>query len=732
MIRLLDTHTINKIAAGEVVERPASVVKELVENSIDAKASQITVEIKNGGIDLIRITDNGKGIPKDEVEMAFLRHATSKITSAEDLLEVLSLGFRGEALASVAAVAQVELITKTPGEMTGKRVEVSGGKIKASEEIACPEGTTIIMRQLFYNVPARKAFLKSSGTEAAKIADYMYKLALAHPEIAFKYIQNNKLIFGTSGNQDLKQCVFHLYGKETAKNVLPVNYEVNDVHMVGLMGNPSLTRANRQYEHFFINGRYIKSAILQKAVEDAYKTLITIGKFPFVILHLNMNPDQVDVNVHPTKLEVRFRDTEGIYNVVYEGMLHALKGESLIPDMESLKISKTLKPSEPESTAEQVRVESFFAKHAAPEDYKPSKLVSIPKATPYTTKPTFSASQNAHTQTTSDLSIPPPSELFRDQGSCSQESVSQHVMHKLGFQTEDTISLHESDREHGAIAQANYVSMLRQETPMIAEAPSLLNPQTGELPLDTPLSNTALPSDGLLQDLGAPMDSDESPKGMKPYGQMLQEEQHQSSDKELMVYRLKEGIDYTIVGQLFQTYWIIEYEQKILLIDQHAAHERVMYEQYMKDFTSSKVYTQMLLMPETIRLSPMELEWMSEHLEFFKQLGFHMELFGDEHLMIREVPYLFNRPMSIDTVRDLLDTIDIQKVKNLYELQEEHIIQLSCKSAIKANDVLSRDECKALIESLLNLENPYTCPHGRPTIVTLKKTDIEKIFKRIQ
>ena len=332
-IKLLDTHTINKIAAGEVVERPASVVKELVENSIDALSSTITVEIKNGGIDLIRVTDNGKGIQKEEVEIAFLRHATSKITSADDLLEVTSLGFRGEALASIGAVAKVELITKTPGALTGKRVCVHGGKLLESEEIAAPEGTTLMIRQLFYNVPARKAFLKSTSSEAARISDCMYRLALAHPEVSFKFIQNNKLVFATSGNSDLKQCVFHLYGKETAKHMTPLHYEANGIKLVGLLGDASVARGNRNYQHYFINGRYIKSFLLQKATEEAYKTAITIGKFPFVILHLTIAPETVDVNVHPTKLEVRFKNQEMIMRTSSAGILQQLRGEHTIPSM---------------------------------------------------------------------------------------------------------------------------------------------------------------------------------------------------------------------------------------------------------------------------------------------------------------------------------------------------------------------------------------------------------------
>lgn len=648
LIKLLDTHTINKIAAGEVVERPASVVKELVENSIDAKASSVTIEIKNGGIDLIRVTDNGKGIPKDEVEIAFLRHATSKIQTAEDLSQVLSLGFRGEALASIGAVAKVELITKTPGEVTGKRVEVEAGRIISSEEIACPEGTTLIMRQLFYNIPARRAFLKSTSTETSKVADVVYKLALAHPEVAIKYIQNNKLVFQTPGNYDLTRCIFSLYGKDTAKGTLPIQYVQDDITVSGLIGLPTLTRANRSYEQFFINGRYIKSQLLQKATEEAYKTLVTIGKFPFVVLHLNISPEEVDVNVHPTKLEVRFRNSEAIYNAVYEGIRKHLSSENLIPEVKNLSTPKSYK-SIPAEAPTQVRVESFFEKPQFNKSYDIHKIVDAPVKARH------------------DFEI----------GKKVYQPLFEKTADKVYEQPADcTVTpAYERPADHNM-------------------APAY----------ESPISSQVVPT---------------IPAQIK-------------EEVTIPVYKPQEGIDYKIIGQLFNTYWILEYDQQVMLMDQHAAHERVMYEQYMKDFTQSHVSTQLLLMPETLHLPKSEWLFIEKHLDTLTKLGFGIELFGEESIIIREVPYLFNQPMSLTAFRDMLDSIDLHKVENLYEMKEDHIIQLSCKSAIKAHDQLSNAECKALIESLLILENPYTCPHGRPTIVKLSKTDIEKIFKRIQ
>ncbi|MEG0013417.1 MAG: DNA mismatch repair endonuclease MutL [Cellulosilyticaceae bacterium] len=673
-IKILDNHTINKIAAGEVVERPASVVKELVENSIDAKASSITVEIKNGGIDFVRITDNGKGIPKDEVEIAFLRHATSKITSAEDLLEVLSLGFRGEALASIASVSQVELISKTSGELTGKRVEVVAGKLQASEEIACPDGTTFIMRHLFYNIPARKAFLKTAGTEASKIADYMYKLALAHPEISFKYIQNNKLIFNTPGTHDLRNCVLSLYGKEVAKNTIKVNYSQHHINLVGLLGKPSITRGNRNYEHFFINGRYIKSFLLQKAVEEAYKTLTMVGKFPFAILHLNLDPSLVDVNVHPTKLEVRFKDSDMIYQTVYNGVLSHLQEENLIPGISQTFTQKPKFKADADANT-QLLVDTFFAPRKEHNELN------------------FSAMIKKEKKTSLDKSLAIP-KIFSNPEDTSDLKLS-------SYQTEADVR--ESSQQETYSESLNKLS-----EPMVRDS------TTSSLHTD---AHTIAPAVDTM-----PL----SPK--TPIDYSLQQV---TSPPSHPVRKPKEGIDYQIIGQLFNTYWLIEHGGEVLIIDQHAAHERVMYERFMKDFTTSSVSTQVLLMPETINLPASEMILIEENLSLFEKLGFNLEIFGDASIILREVPYLFNKPLGMDTFKQMLDSLDVKKTQSLYTLREEQIIQMACKSAIKANDKLDSIECKNLIEELLVLDNPYTCPHGRPTIVSLRHSDIEKIFKRI-
>jgi DNA mismatch repair protein MutL len=613
-IKILDTHTINKIAAGEVVERPSSVVKELVENSIDAKASSVTVEIKNGGIDFVRVTDNGVGIPKDEVEIAFLRHATSKIDTADDLMTVLTLGFRGEALASIASVSHVELITKVPEDITGKRVEVQGGKIASSEEIACPSGTTFIMRYIFFNVPARKEFLGSSSSEGAKISDYMYRLALAHPEISFKYIQNNKIVFTTSGNHDLVNCVLSIYGKETARNTFKFYYKENGVECMGLLGNTSITRANRNYEHFFINGRYIKSSLLQRAVEAAYKSLVMIGKFPFIILHIHLDPHLIDVNVHPTKMQVRFKDEDLIYNTIYQGIFTQLQAESLVPNV-TLDKSTSLKPiSSPTVSHEQVVVDTFFAPR----------------------------------------------------------------------------------KSHNTVTSSTMLG---------------LSPQKQEAKKDLPAREVKL--------FGTSIDSSDytvkEPSKTIPY----------------LSEKIRPSFTYEIIGQLFATYWIIQYNDKIFIMDQHAAHERVMYEKFMADFKQGEVPTQILLIPETFSITSSEKAILDNHVTLFIKLGLKLEPFGENNIVIREVPFIFNKPLPAGIFKDILDTLSTNTPQDITSIKEDAIIRLACRSAIKAHDRITERECKSLIEELLILDNPFTCPHGRPTLVALSKSDIEKMFKRI-
>ena len=688
-IKILDTHTINKIAAGEVVERPSSVVKELVENSIDAKASSITVEIKNGGIDLIRVTDNGVGIPKDQVEIAFLRHATSKITIAEDLYEVTSLGFRGEALASIAAVSHVELLTKEKEALTGKRVTVSGGKISEAEEVACPNGTTFIMRHLFYNVPARKAFLNSNSSEAAKISDYMYKLALAHPEIAFKYIQNTKVVFTTSGDHELKHCVLNIYGKEYAKNTFKCYYKTNGIECVGLLGAPTLNRSNRNYEHFFINGRYIKSTILQGAVEEAYKTLAMVGKFPFVVLHLNMDPALVDVNVHPTKLQVRFKNVDLIHRVVYDAVSEGLKQEYLVPNVDLDKPRGDVKTSHVIET-EQLGVETFFTPRKENNETSASSLLggingaqnALPEVNPY--KPSHQTIERLFGPDTKQKSMVDSkqyeqtstgAEYVAEQAKTLEESASYKASTKLD---EHTYEIENKDSED-LVTKLSEKEQIRQENMVAHQMQEAMKEQ---LPTEKEEVNP-LP------------------------------------------------LPYRIIGQIFKTYWMIQYGEKVFIIDQHAAHERVLYERFMAYFKSGEIATQLLLLPETIRVTHAEKVLLEQNEVLFNKLGFQYEVFGEQDIVIREVPYVLNEPIKPHVFKEVLDGLSEGNIRDITDIKAENIIRMSCRSAIKGHDRLSDEECHQLIHSLMALENPFTCPHGRPTLISLTQADIEKMFKRI-
>ncbi|HOQ16239.1 MAG TPA: DNA mismatch repair endonuclease MutL [Defluviitaleaceae bacterium] len=619
-IRRLDDYTINKIAAGEVVERPASVVKELVENSIDAQASAITVEIKDGGISLIRVTDNGIGIPKEDVTTALLRHTTSKITAVEDLDKIESLGFRGEALASIAAVSQLEIITKAYGEVTGKRVECYGGKIITEEEVGCPEGTTIIMRNLFYNIPARKKFLKKPATESSYISDMVYKIALGHPEVSFKFINNNSVVFHTSGNNELKNAVFNVYGKEVVKHMLSIEETEQDLKLIGLIGKPSLNRANRTYENFYINGRYIKSKILENAVEDAYNTLLPINKFPVVVLHIFIPANKIDVNVHPTKMEVRFKDEEEIYQFIYNGIHKNLFKEDLIP---------------------QVNLDNKKEKLFNPEPVQGR--------------------------------LPEPFEIKRK--NLEYKDISIHPV----FSPEDKyIKVKESNQELNFSHKEN----LYENKPCGTEK--------------------------------------------KEACTIFEKEKVHKEDKAPSFRH------YKIIGQVFQTYWLVEQDNSLYIVDQHAAHERILYEKFIHDFKQGKVYSQPLLEPVVFEVTPKEKEIVEDNISLFKKFGFEIEEFGESAYLVRELPILFEGPVDSSFFLEIIDTLNDERIKNLYDMKLNHIALLSCKGAVKAKDQLSTVEAKALIEELLNLDNPFTCPHGRPTIISMSQYELEKKFKRVQ
>lgn len=707
MIQILDTHTINKIAAGEVVERPSSVVKELVENSIDAKASSITVEIKNGGIDLIRVTDNGIGIPKDEVEVAFLRHATSKITNIEDLYKVTSLGFRGEALASIAAVSHVELITKTQECEVGKRVVVAGGKIESREEIAAPNGTSFIMRHLFYNVPARKEFLSSKNAETGRISDFMYKLALSHPEIAFKYINNGKVQFTTTGNKALSHTILNLYGKEHAKESFECYGKSNDIICSGMLGTPILNRSTRNFEHFVVNGRYIKSSVLQNAVEDAYKTLVMVNKFPFVVVHITMPPQLVDVNVHPNKLQIRFKDPDSVYKLVYNTVKSAIDDKYLVPEanLDNSKVSV-----EPVLDKEELKKDTFFTERKDVKVAEASELIG--KNTNELNTSSIANRAEANKNVTFER-------LFKPEAI----TIENYMSDKLGKDTESNTIDAANNISSNTDLSENINNNIRANNEIYKSNLGITDVSTNYIKSNT---TNNMCYDGVIGEADIKQSSIQN--NTTNNADINEISTHDAIREELNKIMPKK---YTIVGQFFNTFWVVEYENKLFLIDQHAAHERVLYEKFMSYFKQGDVATQLLLMPETLHFTLEEIGIIEENEEIFRKLGFDFEIFGSNDIIVREVPYILNSPIPVSTFKDVLDEIQTSKVKDITDIKADQIITMSCKSAVKAHHKLSEDECKNLIDSLLALENPFTCPHGRPTIVSFTKSDIEKMFKRI-
>ncbi len=631
-IRLLENNLINKIAAGEVVERPASVVKELVENSIDAGADNITVEIKDGGIGLIKITDNGRGIPSDEVRTAFMRHATSKLRSLEELDGIMTLGFRGEALSSIASVSNSEMITKTADSPVGTRIVLNGGVVEREEEAAANEGTVFTMKNLFYNTPARRKFLKKPAAEGSYVSETVSRLAMGHPEVAIKYINNGNTILQTDGKGDLRTVLMYIYGRETASKMLDVNYSKNGFVLEGLIAKPEISRGNRSYENFFINGRYIKSAVVMNAVEQACKGKLMIGKFPVFALDLKVPEGTVDVNVHPTKLEVRFSDENLVYDIVYNAVTKALSQTELIPDVTWDKPAKP-KPMGVQSTLEDM------AKTEKPEN------------------------ENAH--------------AFREEPSKNKDEKKNSILSAMDKLYANENNNKEAEKADNQNIAAEYKKPDKTEKDEKTEALK---------------ANT----------------QDNKPE-RKPF-----------------------FTNYRIVGQIFATYWIVEQNDTMYMIDQHAAHERALYEDLVKKFKTDSISSQQLLQPIAVNLSESEKLIVEENMELLESFGFEIEEFGARTYAVRAVPYVFDSPGNISFFMDIVDALADKNIKNIYDTKEDAIATMSCKAAVKGNNRLSYSEAQELIQRLLKLEDPFTCPHGRPTIIEMSKYELEKKFKRIQ
>ncbi len=618
IIHVLDQNTINKIAAGEVIERPASVVKELLENAIDAKATAITVEIREGGIGFIRVTDNGCGIAKEDLPLAFLRHSTSKIRSVEDLFTVSSLGFRGEALSSIAAVAQVEVITKTADHLTGSRYQIEGGAEKSMEEIGAPDGTTFIARNLFYNTPVRRKFLKTPVTEGAHVADLVEKIALSHPEISIRFIQNNQNKLHTSGNHNLKDIVYTIYGREITANLLALEHKTEVISISGLIGKPVIARSNRNFENYFINGRYIKSGIICKAIEEAYKPFMMQHKYPFTMLHISIEPEYLDVNVHPTKMELRFRDGEAIFCQIRDAISDALMHKELIPEV----ILDEKKKREEE--ARELRKLTQEKRIPIPEPFEKKRLEQLP---PRSEKP----------------------------------------------QTEKP----------------------QTENPLMREN------QTAYTVCKTPAASVRQPK----------------PEQLELFAEKLLEPKARSRHR--------------LIGQLFDTYWLVEFQEQLYIIDQHAAHEKVLYEKTMVSLKTREYTSQMVNPPIILTLGSNEEVLLKKHMKYFTDIGFEIEPFGGKEYAVRGVPGNLFAIAKKELLMEMLDSLSDETAVSDPQIIYEKVASMSCKAAVKGNHAMSSLEADRLIDQLLELDNPYACPHGRPTIISMSKYELEKKFKRI-
>lgn len=623
-IRVLDESTIDKIAAGEVVERPLNVVKELVENSIDAGAQAVTVEIKEGGISFIRVTDNGSGIEPGQLRTAFLRHATSKISSVQDLMQVESLGFRGEALSSIAAVSMVEVITKTRENLTGVRFTAEGTEERAFEEIGAPEGTTFIVRNLFFNVPVRRKFLKQPATEGGYVSELMEHMAMSRPDISFKYICNGQERFHTVGNGDLREVIYRIYGKDIAGLLVEINQEGNGIRIQGYLGKPVLTRANRNFENFYVNGRYIKSSLLSKAVEEGYKEYLMQHKFPFAVLHLTLDTAMVDVNVHPAKMEVRFTDGSFFYDFIASAVKAALKVREMIPEV-------ILEPEE----------KPQYIESAAPEP--------------------FEVKRTERSRVAEEIK-------YESERAKMQDLLQNPVWNRVFGNTE------RADEKKNESIHAN---VIKANEHILVEKPVQMN----------------------------------------------------FFEEKILSVSAKD--EYHILGQIFDTYWLVAFRDKLLIIDQHAAHEKVKYESLMQQFQEKSVRSQMLNPPVIVTLSANEETTLRDCENVFEGLGFEIEQFGGNEYALRSVPVDLYGCNEKEMFESILDELSASPLKGSPQVIEEKIASMACKAAVKGNHSMNRKEAEALIDALLSLENPYHCPHGRPTIISMSKYEVEKKFKRI-
>ncbi len=685
-IVLLDELTINKIAAGEVIERPASVVKELVENSIDAGATNISVEIKNGGISYIRITDNGKGIMPDDMEMAFERHATSKIRKAEDLETVTSMGFRGEALASIVAISHTEVISKAIGNDIGCKLEVKGGNIINREDIGCPQGTTITVTDLFYNTPVRYKFLKKDFTEAGYIEDVITRIALVHPEIAIKLVNSGKTVIQTSGTGDMKTVIYNIYGKDIAENIIEVNYTYDDIKVTGVIGKPVIARSNRSNQLFFVNDRYIKDKTLTSAAEQGYKGMLTIGKYGFLVLNIKMNPAKVDVNVHPAKLEVRFEDESKIFKAIYHSIKENLLKGDLIPDKSH------------NSIAQIYNMKHGIANREATDTEGKEKKETVQLQEEINTQMIQQENQevNQDIDNTMDVKIPMDSDID------NTKKIEIPVSENIGDTGETkVVDLKEVNEKMEQLAKLQVEANYQDFDEMYART---FGTTKKEVKVEEPKEEYKLSQEEL-----------KTVENVSIFDKSNQEEVP----------------NYKFIGIAFSTYIIMEMDKELYIIDQHAAHERIMYEKVKKNYYSdTEKDSQLMLLPDIINLSHRDMEIAKDNMEVFRKAGFVLEEFGENTIKLMGVP---NVCIDLDTKELFMETLDeINTVARTakQEIEEKFIATVACKAAVKANMALTKEEVDNLIKQLLVLPNPFTCPHGRPTAIKMTKNDIERKFSR--
>ena len=705
-IAVLDQQTIDKIAAGEVVERPSSIVKELVENAIDAGATAVTVEITDGGKKMIRITDNGGGMERDQVPLAFLRHATSKIEKVEDLEHIASLGFRGEALSSIAAVAQVELITKTPSALSGVRYVINGGVQESLEDMGAPEGTTFLVRNLFYNTPARSKFLKSDTTEGNYVSTLMEQLALSHPEISFKYIQNKQVKLHTSGNYSVKDVIYNIYGRDITKALLEVSYENDFMKIEGFVGKPEISRGNRTFENYYINGRFVKNRIIAKGIEDAYKGFLMQHKFPFVSLHIQMEGNDLDVNVHPSKMEVRFARGTEVYDAVYETVHKALTTREMIQTV-------------PFGKEESVRKQSSLVKPGdIPEPFEMKRRAEMPE---YRTQVANTVNRTSNVSIKgNDRTVSAPGTAMDKKQISSYSTLprgtitmaEQAVREQKIYQTKDPFTKAEEKLFEGTINDKN----IHEKQP---DAMQVNMSQKATVSVNKNV-----------------VDSNENAETCDESAERVQEVEKQQKPQQLELFEEKllapeSRSRHQLIGQIFDTYWLVQFEDRFFIIDQHAAHEKVYYERFVKRFREQTIESQYLSPPLIVSLNLQEEALLETNRKYFEDFGFEIEPFGGKEYCINAVPTNLYGLDEEELFLEMLDNLASEKDKDPLGIFASRLATMACKAAVKGNHQMSVQEANMLIDELLTLDNPYHCPHGRPTIISMTKTELEKKFKRI-